>query len=113
MKNIVNGLIAQFMISVRRTGLGLFPAFITSEKSIFTMMGYIMKKRQIAMGIETWWKESLSRVVAIEGAILPRPTPAIIHRKTQSVRYFSKILKVRPFLSFIACSATKISYKNK
>jgi hypothetical protein len=38
---------------MRATGLTFFPALTTSPKSIFTMMGYIMKKRQIAMGMET------------------------------------------------------------
>jgi len=49
---IVKGLIAQFTKSVRLTGLIFCPAFRTSAKSIFTMMGYIMKKRQTAIGIE-------------------------------------------------------------
>jgi hypothetical protein len=49
---MVKGLIAQFTMRVRMTGFPLFPARITSVKSILTMMGYIMKKRQIAMGME-------------------------------------------------------------
>ncbi len=53
MAYIVNGLIAQLTNSVRPTGFTLLPALITSRKSIFTMMGYIMKKRQTAMGMET------------------------------------------------------------
>ena len=53
MAYMVNGLIAQLTKSVRQTGLPLLPAFITSAKSILTMMGYIMKNRQIAMGMET------------------------------------------------------------
>jgi len=43
---------AQFTKRVRATGLMFFPAFRTSAKSIFTMMGYIMKKRAMAMGME-------------------------------------------------------------
>ena len=49
---IVNGLMAQFTNSVRPTDFPLRPALITSAKSIFTMIGYIMKKRQMAMGME-------------------------------------------------------------
>ena len=50
---IVKGLTAQLTKSVSPTGFTFFPAFNTSAKSIFTMMGYIMKNRQTAMGIET------------------------------------------------------------
>jgi Flp pilus assembly pilin Flp len=49
----VNGLIAQFIARVIRTGLGVFADFNTWTKSIFTMMGYIMKNKQIAIGIDT------------------------------------------------------------
>ncbi len=47
-----NGLIAQLTNRVRATGLTFFPALRTSAKSIFTMMGYTMKKRAMAMGTE-------------------------------------------------------------
>ncbi len=50
---MVKGLTAQLTKSVRPTGLAFFPALRTSAKSIFTMMGYIMKKRHTAMGMET------------------------------------------------------------
>jgi len=53
MAYIVKGLIAQLTNSVRPTGLALLPALRTSAKSILTMMGYIMKNRQIAIGIDT------------------------------------------------------------
>lgn len=47
--NIVKGLIPQLTAQVRSTGFVLFPAFRTSPTSILTMMGYIMKKRAMAM----------------------------------------------------------------
>ncbi len=50
---MLKGLIAQLTKRVRPTGLAFFPALRTSAKSIFTMIGYIMKKRHTAMGIET------------------------------------------------------------
>ncbi|MBA7629551.1 hypothetical protein ES703_37050 [subsurface metagenome] len=50
---IVKGLIAQLAKSVRATGFGVLPARMTRPKSIFTIMGYIIKKRHIAIGIET------------------------------------------------------------
>ena len=53
MAYIVNGLMAQLTNSVSQTGLPLLPALMTEAKSIFTMMGYIMKNRQMAMGMET------------------------------------------------------------
>ena len=50
---MVKGLTAQLMNRVINTGRPLLPAFMTSVKSILTMMGYIMKKRQTAMGSDT------------------------------------------------------------
>jgi hypothetical protein len=97
MPSMVKGLMPQLTTSVRRTGLGLRPALTTSPKSIFTMMGYIMKNRQIAMGMETTGAPSTkidipSRVFARSGASLPRPMPARMHRPTQSVSWRSKRL---------------------
>ena len=43
----------QFMNSVSNTGLPLLPALMTEAKSILTMMGYIMKNRQTAIGMDT------------------------------------------------------------
>ena len=51
---MVKGLINQLITSVSTTGRGVLAAFLAWEKSIFTMMGYIMKKRQTAIGIDTW-----------------------------------------------------------
>jgi RNA binding exosome subunit len=59
------------------------------------MIGYIMKKRQIAMGIETWYTERESKVVATLGAILPRRIPAAMHRATHRVKYLSKMVNRR------------------
>lgn len=48
---IVKGLIIQFITRVNTTGLTLLPALTTLWKSILTMMGYIIKNRQIAIGM--------------------------------------------------------------
>ena len=53
MAYMAKGFMAQLTNRVRPTGFTFFPALTTSPKSIFTMMGYIIKKRQIAMRIET------------------------------------------------------------
>ena len=95
MAYMVNGLMAQFRMRVRPTGLTLLPALTTSPKSILTMMGYIIKKRQIAMGIETTGAPPTSTVRpsrnrATSGASRPSRIPAPMHRITQTVRYFSK-----------------------
>lgn len=63
------------------------------------MMGYIIKKRQIAIGIEItgaspMYMDRLSRYVATSGAYRPRSIPRAIQINTQTVRYFSK--KPRP-----------------
>jgi phage-related minor tail protein len=87
----VKGLIAQFIKRVIKTGFGVFAALTTAEKSIFTMIGYIMKKRQIAMGMETLKIERASSLMAICGAILPSRIPIAIQIITHAVRYFSKM----------------------
>ena len=91
MAYIVNGLIAQFTSSVRATGFRDRPAARTSAKSIFTMMGYIMKNRQIAIGIEITGTPSTntdipSSHLARLGASLPMAMPATMHSPTQRVR---------------------------
>ena len=53
MAYMVNGLIPQFTTSVSATGLMLRPALSTSAKSIFTMIGYIIKNKHTAIGMET------------------------------------------------------------
>jgi hypothetical protein len=98
MAYIVKGFIAQFIKSVNHTGLVDLPAFITSAKSIFTIIGYIMKNKQMAIGMETTgapltYIERPSRNFAMLGATLPINTPNPMHTKTHKVRYFSKKLK--------------------
>jgi len=53
MAYIVKGLTAQFTKRVSPTGRRFRPALSTSAKSIFTMIGYIMKNRHTAIGIDT------------------------------------------------------------
>ena len=91
MAYMVNGFTAQLTNSVNDTGLTLLPAFTTSAKSIFTMIGYIMKNRHSAIGIDTTgasftWMARPSRKPASPGAILPRAIPAPMHRTTHTVR---------------------------
>jgi len=50
---MVNGLTTQLATSVAIIGLGVLAAFITWLKSICTMMGYIIKNKQTATGIDT------------------------------------------------------------
>ena len=50
---MVKGLMTQLTNRVKPTGRPVRPAWTTLAKSIFTMMGYIMKKRQTAMGMDT------------------------------------------------------------
>jgi hypothetical protein len=59
------------------------------------MIGYIIKKRHTAIGMDTIGASPteiaiLSRYLATPGAIFPRRIPASIHKSTHSVRYFSK-----------------------
>jgi hypothetical protein len=91
MANIVKGLIAQLINSVSHTGLPLLPARMTEAKSIFTMMGYIIKNRQMAMGMDTTGApltkmDMPSRVFAKPGAALPSKMPPTMHSPTHTVR---------------------------
>jgi L-asparaginase II len=86
-KNMVNGLIAQFITRVKMTGLGALTAFTTSLKSICSIMGYIMAKRNIATGILTWATCRELRSWAAAGKAAPRPIPARMHNATHTVKY--------------------------
>jgi len=88
---IVNGFTAQLTNNVKPTGFGDFPALITSAKSILTIIGYIIKNRHIAIGIDTTGAPltdiaMLSRAFASSGAIFPSSIPAMIHNPTHTVR---------------------------
>jgi hypothetical protein len=75
---------------VKTTGLGVFAALNTSAKSIFTIIGYIIKNRQTAIGMDTSYMEKESSLTESSGATLPRRIPPPIHSNTQSVKYLSK-----------------------
>ena len=79
-------------------------------KSILTMMGYIMKKRQIAMGIETTGapftvSAILLRDSAKLGARLPRATPMTIQSPTHRLSHRSKPPNPWADDSFSCCAA--------
>ncbi len=91
MAYMLKGLMTQLTSRVRVTGFALCPALRTSAKSILTMMGYIMKNRQTAMGMETMGAPPTlmvmpSKVCARSGASLPRMMPATMQRMTQRLR---------------------------
>jgi hypothetical protein len=89
-RNIVNGLIAQLINSVRATGLGVLATAKTFAKSIFTIIGYIIKNRHTAIGMDTSYMEKESSLTESSGAALPSRMPPPIHSNTQSVKYLSK-----------------------
>ena len=93
---------AQLINSVKKTGFPLLPALMTSPKSILTMIGYIMKNRQMAIGMETTGAplteiDILSSVFAKLGAILPKMIPPTMHNPTHNVRYRSNRLLICRF----------------
>ena len=86
---MVKGLIAQLMNSVSSTGLPLRPAWITEAKSIFTMMGYIMKNRQMAIGNRDDRRAVHVQRHAVQragepGATLPSRMPPRMHSPTHT-----------------------------
>ncbi len=92
---------AQLINNVKATGLGVFAALNTSEKSIFTMIGYIIKNRQTAIGMDTSYTERESSLDESVGANLPKKIPAPMQSNTQSVKYFSKIDNPFVFFNYI------------
>ena len=110
---MVKGFTHQLTNSVRSTGLALFPAATTSAKSIFTMIGYIMRKRQIAIGIETTGAPSTSSVMpssvrANPGAIRPSAMPATMQRSTHTVSRRSKPCMRRSEFSWSLMAAGRL-----
>ncbi len=71
-------------------GFGFFTAFLTSLKAMPTTVGYIMKNRQMPIGIDSlaYFKESKYSPKA--GENLPNRSPTTIHIAIHNVRYFSK-----------------------
>ena len=91
MAYIVNGLTAQLINKVKPTGLMLLPALSTSAKSILTMIGYIIKNKHTAIGIDTTGAPLTemaipSSVWAIEGANLPSAIPPTMQNPIQTVK---------------------------
>jgi len=75
------------------------------------MMGYIMKKRQTAIGMEMTGAPFTdiarpSSVFATDGASLPSTMPAPMQARTQNVRYFSKTFRPLDFFSMHASVVT-------
>jgi hypothetical protein len=69
------------------------------------MMGYIIKNRQMAIGMDTTgdvftYMARPSKNVAIPGANFPIIIPDAMHNITQSERYFSNTFKFRSILSW-------------
>jgi len=86
-KNMVKGLIAQLTTNVKMTGLGALTALTTSEKSICTIIGYIIANNKTAMGIFTWAMARELRNSATPGRMAPRAIPITIQRATHIVKY--------------------------
>src|SRR5690606_13317559 len=107
---IVKGLISQFVVQVTISPFGFFVALTMLEKSIFSIIGYIMSHIRIATGMDTFAYSNLLKVSGIAGINCPIATPAIMHAATHSVRYFSK--NPNPFFSCIGFLLLKLYASN-
>jgi hypothetical protein len=87
---MVNGSTAQLAIRARAIGLGLRTDLLTFSKLVCTIIGYIMAKRQIAIGIEMWGTSGLAKISATRAKNLPKIVPAATHGATHNVRQFSR-----------------------
>jgi hypothetical protein len=103
-------LISQFVTQVTISPFGFFVAVIMLEKSIFSIIGYIMSHIRIATGIDTFAYSNLLKVSGITGINCLMATPTIIHAATHSVRYFSK--KTNPLFSCITSLLLKFYASN-
>jgi hypothetical protein len=72
------------------------------EKSIFSIIGYIISQISIAIGIETCAYSNLLSNLGIKGRYCPINIPAMIQSSTQTLKYLSKKLSL--FSSAIAYS---------
>jgi hypothetical protein len=84
------GFTIQLATRVITRGLGYFTAFLISLYSMLMRVGNIMKKRQIAIGIENPANCRLASVIANVGKSHPTSNPRAMNERIQKVRYFSK-----------------------
>jgi len=89
----------QFAIIVRSMGFGFLTAFLMSLKAMPTTVGYIIKKRQIPIGIDNLANFKESRYCPKLGKNLPSRRPTMMQLAIHKVRYFSKIPSFAFFFS--------------
>jgi hypothetical protein len=79
---------------VKRIGFGFFASFFSSLNCRFNRAGYIMRKRHMPMGMDI--PANCKPLIAwlSSGRTWERKSPASMHKKTQTTRYFSKKLRV-------------------
>src|SRR5690554_1822657 len=87
---MVKGCINQLITKVSINPLGLFRTSLMLEKSICSIMGYIISHTKIATGILTLKTSRLLSITTLSPAKLPIAIPAIMQSTTQTVKYFSK-----------------------
>jgi hypothetical protein len=83
------GAITQLAIMVINNGRGFLVAFTTSLNFISITVGYIMKKRQIPMGIDILLNFKESKNLPKPGYNLPSKSPMTMQMAIHKVRYFS------------------------
>jgi hypothetical protein len=97
----MKGAINQLDIIVRIIGLGFLPNFFNSDTCKFNIAGYIIRNREIPIGIDIWpiLKEIMASLIL--GIIKEKRIPITMHNATQSVRYLSNMLIDLPSSSLI------------
>src|SRR6056297_3138835 len=84
---------------VKRMGLGFSLSFLISDIWTFMSAGYIIKKRQIPIGIDIPWNCHESMVSPIFGIYFERSNPIPMQTTTHTTRYFSKMDSISSPLS--------------
>jgi hypothetical protein len=88
----IKGAINQLEINVNTIGQGRSRNFFISPKLRFNKAGYIMRNKAMPIGIEIPANDNESITGLIHGNTWEMSIPIIIHKATQSAKYFSNIL---------------------
>jgi len=87
---VTRGEITQLENRVSAIGLGLLASFLSSSSRRFRRAGYIIRNRQMPMGMEMPPTCQLSMARLRPGRYWESIRPIAMHSATQAARYFSK-----------------------
>ena len=90
------GATTQFENRLSMIGFGLFFSFFSSDICRFNMAGYIIRNKQMPMGMEIPRICQESMASPIPGTVRESTTPTTMQSATHRARYFSNLLIILP-----------------